>query len=360
MPLFRFLFVVACIRSVSGGQEALSLRDREELWRPTPLPGPPLAVEKTWPAPERFEELWAARDRHGPLRLVRGRFDFAGITTESDFVFWRENSTWRFRIIRDRLQVDGANETLVDLSAGYWSFPELDGRTDLRGFHRLGTPEDPEAITFDVRSEAPRPPPPDALWSAWVYAQALLSADPDLPDDVPWPARLCWRARPTEWASTEAAKAFAAGRLGRFLRMAAVLLGDRLEPFEREFESRVGWPPGADPLGCAPIDGERFLLGLVVDLQGAEHGVGDPERLGRAIAASRHFAALETHLRALVSDPRVDTWNRVRALMVLASALRHRPENRTAGNPPPAIEDAAPWLAALPMPAAGRRWLGLR
>jgi hypothetical protein len=317
-----------------------------------------------WPSTAQFQGRFDRYDADArPWGVCRGKFRLhaPGFGPEKTGIahvaFGASQGVWRFGVIAE--EADDAGSTGVRgiswrtwrLERGDWGEEQLDFQGE-------------EGATLRVTGAAPVPRRtlrPD-LWTAWVYATTLLEAgDPEA--DPPVSMGGCsMDTRPMKEAISHAKAAQKQGLLGRFLRFRVRVLGDRFE--------RVAWSSGgqalmrtdADALAQAPIDTDRFLVGLVVTLN-AEHPspIGlNAFRLGRGIAEAGRAPSLVPVLKAIAVDDRVDVMNRVRATQVLTYVLAHDqslPALGRATSQSRSVESVAADLAALGIPEAARRWL---
>lgn len=238
------------------------------------------------------------------------------------------------------------------MTAGSWDL----GRVNLRAEYGEWQVELTEARITQG------PTVPIGCWVDWVYAETLLAhgldSDPELP------VGRCSRDPAPEQVATRVERdAEAGGNLGRFLRMRFRTVGDIFERVAWSSADDVVRSPSLDSIARAPIDVVRLVAGLVLWFEGEETASPRPNpwRLGRAIACSEIAGTMAARIRTLVQDPSLDEWNRLRALVALASVLsydRSRPPLGEHDARTRTDEDVAGELRKLRLPRIGEYWLG--
>jgi hypothetical protein len=207
-------------------------------------------------------------------------------------------------------------------------------------------------------------PSPD-LWADWVYVAVLLESDPDAPSDPVIQRGSCSHdTGPIRQAARHAQSAQEQGRLGRYLRLSLQIATDEFERVAQSSTGRAEHGTDARRFAVAPIDVDRFFVGLVLDLDSARRRDGwiYETRLGRAISEAGRTAVMAPKLRRLAQDPDLDDWNRFRAAAVLLYALAHDPSREplhygTSLTRP--FEEVGATFKTLQLPAISRRWLDL-
>ncbi len=239
------------------------------------------------------------------------------------------------------------------ITAGSWD----SGRVNLRAEYGRTRVE----LTGARITQAPAVP--IGCWVDWIYAETLLAHGLDSAPDPKLPVGQCSRdPAPAQVAMRIADRAEFRGDLGRFLRMRFRIVGDL---FDREAWSStddVVRSPRLDSITEAPVDVARLLAGIVLRFETEETPCPRPNpwRLGRAIACSEIAGTMTARLRTLVEDPSLDEWNRLRALVTLASVLsydRSRPPLGEHDARTRTDEDVAGELRKLRLPRIGEYWL---
>ncbi|HYC79054.1 MAG TPA: hypothetical protein VEI02_15640 [Planctomycetota bacterium] len=323
-------------------------------WEPPPPPSPPRTDARfpkldapfaSWPAdlaasrPVRREQgppwSWPSSQDFAAARAdVRdGRAPYLCVGVVSDAEIRARVSLYGRRYVHGDVQ-----GVVLSLAAVDWdgpSPPQAIAARLLGASARFPTPE-PEAFSelelFPWRAAPvrivdvvwfPRAAPPEEAVVLRGYVLALLRdspGDPELSE-----SQCSMDATPAYEAAEFAREAAESGALGRFLRLRLKIVGDA---FDRPVASTYGdaaHAPHPDALAKAPVDLAAFFAALCfdyVDPLASTAPVG-PDRLGRAIAAAGLAPRLAPWVRARAEDPKLDVWNRLRMVQVLASILGH-------------------------------------
>jgi hypothetical protein len=209
----------------------------------------------------------------------------------------------------------------------------------------------------------PRRDLPHDLWADWVYVRVLLASDPDRPDDPKIKGGFCsYDAGPIWQAAAHADLAARQGRTGRFLRLELRILADAFERMAQSSGGEAAHDTPTQVLRQAPIDFDRFMIGLLIEVDSPRGQGLDAMRLGRAIAGSGRAASLIPVLRRLAQDPDLDEWNRFRATETLVFTLAHDGPGeplQVGTSMKTSFEDVAKTLRDLRLTPLSRHWLGI-
>ncbi len=299
---------------------------------------------------------------HANFRLYSGRNKY----TWNGEVHLRArelDDVWCIRLIAGKDEDGEALSSLPVLSDPQWHLKkgEWGGKNPLHFKSDDGSTLDLSSVSLEANPHLPAD-----LWAAWVLVATVLEADAPEEDPKVSAGHCSMDGRPLRQAIRFSEEAMRMGRTGRFLRFRLRVMGDH---FSRRISSSYGQAAlgtRAEGLKAAPIDLDRFFLGLVVSVaakQPAPTHIG-VFRLGRAIADTRRAGPLVPRLRRLVVDPNLDAWNRTRALAVLVYTLAHDPTRKplsrnTSMTRSPKTVIKVEGLRKLPMPKAARAFLDL-
>lgn len=280
--------------------------------RPKPFP---------WPDRPRFEQAWARASQVQYVQVAEVRV--TGEKIEADRVLLGVET----RDGRHRLFTLGAESREV-LDRHDWRFT---GRRDWRPTEGRLQPNRAVTVEADgqtyrlevLRLSEPGGPAGGAAWTDWTYVSVLLDTDKAAEGEfvIP-PGRCSMDSAPQRVAREHAETCFAAGRMGCFLDFQIRIMGDQ---FRRPAYSSYGEAAHAtesDRLLDTGLDLPRFMRGLLVAYQTdtPRRSLG-MWRFGRAVAELGDPAVLEM-LRETAIAPDVDEFNRLRASMALANAMR--------------------------------------
>lgn len=333
----------------------------------------PVAVDRkeglprwSWPSSETFASRlaryevdarpWTVADVR--FRLTSGRHDhtWAG---QAHIAARSMDGWWQVELIAAKLESGESHANLPVLTAPKWRLIRGDWSASSTPHFEAADGSTLSLSTVVVEKATPLTMD---LWAAWVLSTTLLQSDHPEEDRAIERGRCSMDRRPMDQAVSFARDAYRKGETGRFLRFRLRVMGDR---FQRPIASSYGQASlatRASGLKTAPIDVDRFLIGLVLSVTAerpSSASIG-AFRLGRSIADAGLSETMLPRLRRLVSDPHLDSWNRTRALIVLMYALAHDPTKEPLSRHTSMsrrLQDVITGLEQIPMPAATRAFL---
>lgn len=356
------------IASAETSGQTPRFKEFAHLYEPTRLIQEQGLPPWSWPTPATFAVRFNRYEIDArPWRLLHARFSlYSGQNKctwagQAHFRAQDAGGTWAFRMIAGKEESGRALTGMGVLAAPQWYLKEGDwgGEKPLRFEADDGSTLNLSSVSVEAGLHLPAD-----LWAEWVLVTTLLEMHAPENDPQVTSGHCSLDDRPVKQAMQYAEEAMREGRTGRFLRFRLRVAGDRFRRHIRSSYGQAAAGTQAAGLKAAPVDLDRFFLGLVISVT-AERPAAfqiSASRLGRAIAESGRSGPLVPRLRRLVADPSLDAWNRTRALAVLVYTLAHDPTRRPLSGDTSMTRtprDVVEGLRKLPMPDAARAWLDL-